>query len=189
MSEISTMSLTASVDGSTEVAPSSSRTDPALVELFEVFGGPLREVAFPDVSLEVLHGLRDEAELALIARDDSAEIVAAAEQSLAEAERALSAAREALRDAETAVDERQRALLVRAQRALSYAKVFAETDPALHARLSAISLSRIAQRKPSVRESRPRALTLGAEPAANEGAPRKRGRPRKVDPTLVAASG
>ncbi len=160
--------------------------DPAMAELLELFDGPLRGVSFPDVSRDALRALAGEVEASQAERDGQAAMLAEAEEVLAEAEAAVAAARAALRDAEAVVDERQRGLLARGQRALSYAKVFAETDPGLHAQLSAISLSRIAQRGrgvASTREPRPRS----AEPTVAV-APRKRGRPAKQQPVEASVS-
>jgi len=149
----------------------SARTgDPALSELLELFDGPLRDVTFPDVDRTTLRALVEETEATHAQRQIKAASLTEADEVLALAQAAVLAARSELLDADAQVDQRQRALLVGAQRALSYAKVFAETDPELHARLSAISLSRIAQRGRT-------AAKIEADPNA---APRKRGRPRKV---------
>jgi multidrug efflux pump subunit AcrA (membrane-fusion protein) len=180
-----------------------SGLDPAMAELLEIYEGPLREASFPDVSREVLRALVGEVEASLVERERKAALVAEAEAVVAEAEAAVASARLALREAEAAAGDRQRALLARGQRALSYAKVFAETDPGLHARLSAISLARIAQRgRPSTPDSKravtrePRTPSDGATPDTSDTsapAPRKRGRPAVVraesEPVELSASG
>lgn len=157
--------------------------DPAMTELLELFDGPLREIVFPDVSRDTLHALAAETAEAMSQREARAAALTEAEEVLALAEAAVAGARAALREAEASVDERHRTMLARGQRALSYAKVFAESDPDLHARLSGISLARIAQRGRSV-------SAVGGKGAAgasardarhgDEAAPRKRGRPRRV---------
>ena len=123
--------------------------------LLDVFSTALADVRFADVDAQAL------------AR--SASDVEAAADVVATAQSALDAARQAL-------DERQDALFVQAQRALAYARVYAETDEALSTQLDAVSLPR------AVRRSRAdEALVLSAEP---QSSPRPRGRPRKV-PVLV----
>ncbi len=177
------------VDVAVEEAPASgpyvraSNGDPAMSELLELFEGPLRDVVFPDVSRDTLRALAAETEEVMAERAVHAAALAEAEDVLALAEAAVARARAALRDAEAVVDDRQRALLSRGQRALSYAKVFAETDPDLHARLCSISLSRIAHRGrppsiPGARAGRGETRAL-VEQRAGEP-PRKRGRPRRV---------
>ena len=77
------------------------------------------------------------------------------------------------------MQEKQEALLLRAQRALAYARVYAESDTTLTASLEAIGLPRATRR-----------ATVGDAPvlsAASDTAPRPRGRPRKrpaAEPTL-----
>jgi hypothetical protein len=90
------------------------------------------------------------------------------------------AAQLALDVARGALHERQEALLQQAQRALAYARVYAEADVALTARLDAITLPR------GSRRARSETGTSGAETDSlvltSEGEPvrRPRGRPRKL---------
>jgi hypothetical protein len=114
--------------------------------LLDLFRDQLAAVRFPDVDGDKLTAaVRDTEEAAL---------------AVAAAEAALAAARVAL-------DERQDALLARAQRALGYLRVFADGDAALAARLDAIVLPRRG-RAPEVT-------------AAATGEPRRRGRPPKFN--------
>jgi hypothetical protein len=114
---------------------------PAPVQaVIDLFADDLADVRFPDVDGAVLGRLASEVE--------------AASSALAAAQAALDQAREALH-------QRQDALLHGAQRAVAYARVFAESNEALAARLGAIHLSRPA-------------------PASAEAAPRRRGRPPKA---------
>jgi hypothetical protein len=99
-------------------------TPQAVQAVLELFKGPLADLRFADVDAERLESLAAEVEHA-----------AAAVQ---EQEAQLAALRLAL-------GERQDALLSLAQRALSYARVYAESDEALSARLNAISLPRAAK--------------------------------------------
>jgi hypothetical protein len=104
--------------------------------------------------------------------------VESAAEAVALAQSALDAAREALQD-------KQDALLQRAQRALAYARVYADGDEALSGQLDGVNLPR------STRRSRPEdALVLSADP---QPSPRPRGRPRKAPvpkaPTTAAGHG
>ncbi len=121
----------------------------ALLGLFET---EFKDVKFPDVDVEVL-------------ADAGRKVLSAAER-VAQAEAALEAA-------ELALQEQQDALLAKGQRALAYARVFAEESPELSEKLQAISLPR-AQRR----------AKAGEPPAASaEVAPvRRRGRPPKIKP-------
>lgn len=135
---------------------------PPIQSLLELFSTSLAEVRFADVNARTLTGLASDARAA-------AEVVAAAEA-------ALEAAREALQ-------EKQDALLTHAQRALAYARVYAENDDALGLQLDAITLPRPARKGRGFD-----ALVLSTAP---EPAPvsRPRGRPKKVaqpEPTLEA---
>jgi hypothetical protein len=122
-----------------------------LQDLIDLFQGPLASVAFPDVDTLALTRLLAEVE--------------AAHAGVVEAEAALAEAR---RERETCLD----ALTQKAQRALAYARVFAEDDAELSARLATIRLPQTSQ---SARGSSP-----GIPPESLAAAPRKRGRPRKV---------
>ena len=107
--------------------------------VLELFQGPLAEVRFADV---------DAARLA-----DSARVVDAAAAAVAEQEAQLSELRQTLAD-------RQDALLLLAQRALAYARVYAEHDESLSEQLSRITLPRAS--KPRKANSK----APGAEPSA-----------------------
>jgi hypothetical protein len=91
--------------------------------------------------------------------------VEAAAEAVATAQSALDAARDALQ-------ERQDALLQQAQRALAYARVYAEGDAVLSEQLDTVNLPR-----PSRRARGEDTLVLSADV---QPAPRPRGRPRKV---------
>lgn len=116
---------------------------PAVQSLLELFDDELKELKFPDVDAAALEAAADKAREAALAVE--------------RAELALDAARQALA-------ERQEQLLAKSQRALAYARVFAEDAPELLARLEAIALPRL--RKP-------------AGPVGEPPAPKRRGRPRK----------
>ncbi len=131
---------------------------PAVQALLQLFATTLADVRFADV---------DGSTLARCA----AEVEGAAQ--------AEAVARSALDAALLALQEKQEALLQRAQRALAYARVYAENDPTLAASLEAIGLPRATRRAAGGD-----ALVLSG---ASETAPRPRGRPRKrptADPTL-----
>ena len=117
-----------------------SESLPALARgVIALFQEHLAEVQFADLDLGLLHTRARE----LVAAQVEVErVVAALERARAEA------------------GSRAQALLV-AQRGLSYARIYAEADPALAARVAEIAEPRSA----------------GAE----AGTPRKRGRPRKQD--------
>jgi hypothetical protein len=97
---------------------------PPVQAVLELFQGPLAEVRFADVDAAGLAGVAAEVE-------NAAAEVARQESQLA-----------ALRQSLT---ERQDALLLLAQRALSYARVYAEHDEALTEQLARISLPRAAK--------------------------------------------
>jgi hypothetical protein len=132
---------------------------PPIQTLLDLFTSSLADVRFADV---------DGPTLARYAAD-----VAAAAEGVAAAQSALDAARGALQ-------EKQDALLMQSQRALAYARVYAEGDEILSAELEAVALPR-ATRRPRVED----ALVLSS--VALQPSPRPRGRPRKVpvvEPTL-----
>jgi hypothetical protein len=91
--------------------------------------------------------------------------VEAAAEAVATAQSALDAAREALQ-------ERQDTLLQHAQRALAYARVYADGDVELSQQIDAVSLPRAPRR---ARGEDALVLSTDVPPA-----PRPRGRPRKV---------
>jgi len=129
--------------------------------LLEIFNNELADVRFGDMDAK---GLADLA----------AEVEAAAHHVIT-AQAALDAAKAKL-------GEQQEAMLARAQRALAYARIYAETNEPLRARLDAIALP-----KPSKRAT----AKLEEAPASAEGSPKadgeveatkpRRGRPRKAE--------
>jgi hypothetical protein len=141
--------------------------------VIDLFADPLRDIRFGDVDATTLGELAASATAA-------AEVVEAAEAQL-------------LRDRRT-LQERQEALLSQAQRALAYARVYAENDPALTERIEQIALPRPARRARSAADALvlepdppPRARPSG-EPAA---APKRRNISRKPGedlPPLVGES-
>ncbi len=133
---------------------------PPIQGLLDLFTTSLADVRFADLDGQTLARL--------------ASSVAAAAETVAAAQAALDAAREAL-------TERQDTLLHQSQRALAYARVFAESDDALTAQLDAITLPRGARRTRT-----DQALVLSADP---QPPPRPRGRPRKapVDEPMLEA--
>jgi hypothetical protein len=125
---------------------------PAPVQtILALFTTSLADVRFADV---------DGPTLARLAAD-----VESAAESVAAAQSALDAARDAFQ-------ERQDALLQHAQRALAYARVYAEDDAALSEQLDAINLPR-----PTRRARSEETLVLAADAQPGQ---RPRGRPRKV---------
>lgn len=107
---------------------------PALQAVLDLFSAELSAVRFPDIDQQVLQ--------------ESAQRVQAAAAEQARLEAQLQAAREARQEAEEA-------LLGRCQRALAYARVFAEDDPELGRRLEALSLPRGRGKAPPEAEGRP----------------------------------
>jgi ElaB/YqjD/DUF883 family membrane-anchored ribosome-binding protein len=131
--------------------PSDSPIAPPLQQLLELFASELKAVKFPDMDAGVLEA--------------AAAKVRERADAVARAEAALEAARAAL-------GETQDVLLAKGQRALAYARVFAEEDPDLSSRLEALSLPRPPKKGPR--------LETQAEVASPESAPRRRGRPPKA---------
>jgi hypothetical protein len=124
---------------------------PPVQSLLDLFSTDLADLRFADVDASTLAVL-------------TASVESAAET--------VGAAQAALDAARTELQGRQDLLQQHAQRALAYARVYAEGDAELSARLDAIALPRAARR----------GRTDGEEPlvlSAAEAAPRKRGRPRK----------
>lgn len=119
-----------------------SAIPPSVQAVLDLFSGALSEVRFADVDASGLTTLASEVE------------AAAMEVEARQAD--LNTARDTL-------NQRQEGLLLRVQRALAYARVYAESDPELTQRLNAISLPRAAKR--------PR-----AEPAATTSEPRRKSR-------------
>jgi hypothetical protein len=109
---------------------------PPLQSLLELFKGPLGNVRFADIDAEGLAKL-------------AAEVEAAASE-VQRHEGQLAQLREAL-------VERQDALLLLAQRALAYARVYAENDDALLEEVNRIALPRAPKpRKPGAAKASPR---------------------------------
>ncbi|UJR87083.1 hypothetical protein [Sandaracinus amylolyticus] len=124
---------------------------PALArEILELYRGPLTEVRFPDLDRSILE---------------------TAEGELIDAQRTLEAAERALEAARAVVAERTATLTAKAQRGLSYAKVFTEDQPELRERVTAIAAIASVVRRPEPARD---------EASAAANAPKKRGRPRKI---------
>jgi hypothetical protein len=128
-----------------------SAIPPPIQTLLHLFSTSLADVRFADVDGQTLG--RCAAEV-----DSAAEAVASAQA-------ALDAARDTLQ-------LKQDVLLQRAQSALAYARVYAESDEALSSQLDGVSLPRSTRRPRGVE-----GLVLSAEP---QPAPRSPGRPRKA---------
>jgi ElaB/YqjD/DUF883 family membrane-anchored ribosome-binding protein len=124
-----------------------------LQALIELFSSDLAEVRFGDVDASTLTSVAADVESA-------AEAAASAETRLAEARAML--------------QERQDLLMQHAQRAMAYARVYAEANASLTARLEAIALPRPA-RKVRTESGEAFVLSPDAEPPR-----RPRGRPRKT---------
>jgi hypothetical protein len=116
---------------------------PAVAALLELFESALSDLRFADLDASVLSGL-------------SAEVTAAAE--------GVAAKQAALDEARAALQERQNVLLQQAQRALAYARVYAENDFELRAKLEAIALP-----KPARAPRRANAEAPAAQPAEASG--------------------
>ena len=119
-------------------------------EVLALFQGPLKEVSFPGVSLEAF-------ELTFRKVEEQA-------REVEKAQAALEAARSALQGVHQEV-------IQQAQRALAYAKVYAEGNEELLAKLDGIQLAKKAGATP-----RPRTRA----PLADGEAPRRRGRKPKA---------
>jgi ElaB/YqjD/DUF883 family membrane-anchored ribosome-binding protein len=137
--------------------------------LLDLFAQDLADVRFADVDAKVLTRVAADVESAAAA---------------------VAAAQSVLDEARAALQHQQDVLLQLAQRALAYARVYAENDPALSASLEAIALPRVArQHRAGTRMDGSEALVLSPEP---QPAPRKRGRARKENAegeTLDAGDG
>ncbi|WP_394843373.1 hypothetical protein LZC95_40785 [Pendulispora brunnea] len=129
--------------------------------LLEIFNNELADVRFGDMDAKGLADLAAEVE--------------AASHNVITAQAAVDAAKAKL-------TERQEAMILQAQRALAYARIYAETNEPLRARLDAIALPKLAKRAaPKVEDA----------PASPEGAPKaegeaevtkpRRGRPKKAE--------
>ena len=125
-----------------------SQLSPPIQAVLELFvHGPLADQRFADVDAAVLSEL--------------ASTVEAAAAALAEQEAQLSELRQTLAD-------RQDALLLLAQRALAYARVYAEHDDALTEQLSRISLPRAG--KPRKVSAKPASSEASAASSPDESA-------------------
>jgi hypothetical protein len=125
-----------------------SQLSPSLQSVLELFQGPLAELRFADV---------DSAALAELASS-----VESAASAVAEQEARLTELRQSLTD-------RQDALLLLAQRALAYARVYAEPDPALTEQLSRITLPKASKpRKPPTKAAGSEPAVVDAEVAPAE---------------------
>jgi hypothetical protein len=138
--------------------------------VLDLFADPLRDLRFGDVDSKTL------TELAAATRA-AAEVVAAAEAELMRGRVAL--------------QERQDALLGSAQRALAYARVYAEADPVLAERLDQIALPRATRRVKAEGEGLALQLQPDQEPRAKreksvDGA-RKLRAVKTEEPTLATA--
>jgi hypothetical protein len=130
----------------------------AVQEVVDLFTGELGQLRFGDLEGPVLARAAEDVK------------VVAAE--VATAECMLEAARMRLA-------EKQDALMQKVQRALAYARVYAEGQPELSARLDQIAIPRAARRAARFDAS----SFEGEETAvgAGEAVARRRGRPRKID--------
>jgi hypothetical protein len=123
----------------------SPSSPPAIQSVLELFKGPLADVRFADIDAAGLANLAAEVERAAGEMNEH-------EAKLAELRQGLA--------------ERQEALLLLAQRALAYARVYAEDNAELLEELNRISLPRSSKpRKPSA------AKTTGAREAEAPSAP------------------
>jgi hypothetical protein len=123
---------------------------PPLQSLLELFQGPLGNVRFADIDAGGLANLAAEVE--------------AATSEVQRHEGQLAQLREAL-------VERQDALLLLAQRALAYARVYAENDEALLEQVNRIALPRASKpRKPGAAKAKTETPEPQAEGAAGEAA-------------------
>ena len=136
---------------------------PPVQAVLELFQGPLADVRFADVDAAGLASVAAEVE-------GAAAEVARQEAQLAELRQSLT--------------ERQDALLLLAQRALAYARVYAEHDEALTEQLARIALPRAAKpRKASTPKTESTEAATQAEPATVESSePSAEG----VEPSVAA---
>jgi hypothetical protein len=132
---------------------------PPIQTVLDLFSSHLADVRFGDI---------DAPSLARLAADVHA------------ASDVTTAAQIALDSARITLHERQEALLLQAQRALAYARVYAEADESLSARLEAVTLPRAARRSrtDANASTTPNELVLTTSDAP--AARRPRGRPRKL---------
>jgi len=135
-----------------------------------LFQGPLADVRFADVDAAVLAKSTDEVESA-------ASAVAQQEARLTELRQALA--------------EKQDALLVLAQRAVAYARVYAEHDDALSEQLASITLPRAAKPRKASTSKSPNAESAPVEVAAVEAAapPQESAAEPALEDAVAAPSG
>jgi ElaB/YqjD/DUF883 family membrane-anchored ribosome-binding protein len=138
----------------------------AVQEVVDLFTKELTHLRFGDLEAGVLAASADE--------------VKAVAVEVAEAEAVLDGVRARLA-------EKQDALIQKAQRALAYARVYAEGQPDLAARIEQIALPRGARRAARV-DAVPAPSDEMQAAAAGGAALRRRGRPRRIEPesTLLA---
>ena len=130
---------------------------PAVQEVLDLFASELATLRFGDLEPGVLKGA--EADVRSVAGE-----VARVELEL-----------EALR---ASLAERQDALIAKAQRALAYARVYAEDQPALSSRIEQMSVPRVGRRTGKVE-----AIKLEIEDATlSDGPSKRRARARKAEP-------
>lgn len=109
--------------------------------------------------------------------DLEATVLASAAEEVTSLAVALAQAEGALEAARTMFLEKQEALVQKAHRALAYARVYAEGDAELSARVEAIALPRLPRRSPKSDAAGEMSSPILVE------LPRRRGRPRKTDST------
>lgn len=125
-----------------------SSLSPALQSVVQLFRGPLAGVRFATIDAAGLDALATEVESA-------SDELQAQEAKLTELKQSLA--------------QRQEALLVLAQQALAYARIYAEGDDALSAELNQIALPRAA--KPRKKDATAKPAAEEAEAAVAEAAP------------------
>jgi hypothetical protein len=135
-----------------------------------LFQGPLSDVRFADVDAAVL-------------AKSTAEVESAA-SAVAQQEAQLTELRQTLAD-------KQDALLLLAQRAVAYARVYAEQDEALTEQLASITLPRAAKPRKANATKAPSAKSAPVEVAAEEAAalPQEDAAEPAVDEPVAATSG
>ncbi|HET7539881.1 MAG TPA: hypothetical protein VFK05_08415 [Polyangiaceae bacterium] len=150
-----------------------SQLSPSIQAVLELFQGPLAELRFAEVDAAALN--------------ESASEVEKLASAVAEQEARLTELRQSLTD-------RQDALLLLAQRALAYARIYAEHEPELSEQLSRITLPKASKPR------KPNAKAAGSEPALSDSeasatpqlftaeSPASPATEAAADPTLDAAS-
>jgi ElaB/YqjD/DUF883 family membrane-anchored ribosome-binding protein len=140
----------------------------AVQEVVDLFTKELTHLRFGDLEAGVLAGTADEVK------------AVAAEVAAAEA---------VLESARARLSEKQDVLLQKAQRALAYARVYAEGQPELAVRIEQIALPRGPRRATKVEATLVESDEMPTT-AAGGAALRRRGRPRRIEPesTLLALS-